>query len=153
MEPISAVVLAALAGGLAGEAGRDAWTALAELVRRPFQRGRADEQADGAETGSAEAELLRLAEAPANPERAQQLSTALAVRSALDSDFRAHLNEWVPRARRAHEAAQRQTGVTNVFSAQEQNAPVFQARDIHNLTIPYGPTSPGNRDQDNETRP
>ncbi|MET7647929.1 hypothetical protein ABZS83_30715 [Streptomyces sp. NPDC005426] len=153
MEPISAIILAALAGGLAGEAGRETWTALAELVRRPLRRGRADEQDGGAEVSSGEAELVRLAESPTNHERAQQLSTALAVRSALDSDFRAHLDQWVPRARQAHEAAQPQASVTNVFSAQEQNAPVFQARDIHNLSIPYGPTTSGDHGQDNGTRP
>ncbi|MFI8368293.1 hypothetical protein [Streptomyces sp. NPDC085466] len=47
MDPITAGALAALAGGIGAEAGREAWLGLglAALVRRPFRRGAASDEA------------------------------------------------------------------------------------------------------------
>ncbi|MDX6758755.1 hypothetical protein SIN09_04685 [Streptomyces sp. F8] len=39
MDPVSVGLLVALAGGVAGEVGRQAWAGLGALVRRPFGRG------------------------------------------------------------------------------------------------------------------
>lgn len=96
MDPISAAALAALAGGIGGEAGRQAWTALSALIHRPFRRAEADGEADALVASSGEAELtaLALAQAPGELERAQRLSTALAVRAALNAEFRLALESW-----------------------------------------------------------
>ncbi len=84
-------LLAALAGGAGGQAGREAWTGLGALVRRPF------EPAPGVSSG--EAEWVALGHAPGEVARAHELSTALAVRAALDPDFRAELVRWQEQAR------------------------------------------------------
>ncbi|MFB7513163.1 hypothetical protein [Streptomyces sp. NPDC056144] len=101
MDPITATALAALAGGLGSEAGRNAWTALTALVRRPFRRGAAEEEpgqdpAPGLSSG--ELEVAALESAPTDPVRAQALATALGVRAALDGEFRMLLDEWWQRA-------------------------------------------------------
>jgi hypothetical protein len=88
MDPTSAATLAALAGGVGGEAGKQAWTALSALVRRPFHHGEADSEAGALVVSSGEAELAALAQDPGELERAQRLSTALAVRAALNAEFR-----------------------------------------------------------------
>ncbi|WP_324606057.1 hypothetical protein [Streptomyces sp. 351MFTsu5.1] len=74
---------------------------------------------------SGEAELVALAQAPTDGHRAHALSTALAVRAALDADFRRALEDWWEQARRT--AA---TGVSNHISGGTFHAPVVQARDI-----------------------
>ncbi|MFD8696419.1 hypothetical protein [Kitasatospora purpeofusca] len=87
MEPIAVGLLAALAGGDGGEVGRHAWEGLGALVRRP--------NGDGA----GEAELVALERAPGDVARAHALSTALAVRAALEPEFRAELVHWQEQAR------------------------------------------------------
>ncbi|AQT70555.1 MULTISPECIES: hypothetical protein [Streptomyces] len=123
MDPVSVGLLVALAGGVAGEVGRQAWAGLGALVRRPFGRG--GEQAPAVSSG--EAELTRLAADPEDQARAQALSTALAVRAAVDEDFRVLLAVWQEQA-----ASVRAGGgaVTNVVSGGTQNGPVLQGRDF-----------------------
>ncbi|TQF05488.1 hypothetical protein E6W39_28705 [Kitasatospora acidiphila] len=108
MDPVSVGLLVALAGGAGGEMGKSAWSGLSALVRKPFHRGgnSADDQ-----FSSGENELALLNQAPDDTARAQALSTALAVRSALDSEFRAELNAW---------------------HAEAQQVPLIQIRDVHN---------------------
>ncbi|MFE1897919.1 hypothetical protein [Streptomyces yangpuensis] len=120
MDPVSVGLLVALAGGVAGEVGRQTWAGLSALVRRPL--GRDGGQAP--DIGSGEAELTRLAADPGDQGRAQALSTALAVRAAVDEDFRAGLAAWQERAAllRAGDGA-----VTNSVSGGTQNGPVLQA--------------------------
>ena len=73
MDPISAAALAALAGGIGGEAGRQAWTALSALIHRPFRRVEADGESGALVVSSGEAELTALAQHPGELERAQRL--------------------------------------------------------------------------------
>ncbi|MET8975008.1 hypothetical protein ABZX85_05255 [Streptomyces sp. NPDC004539] len=120
MEPISVALLAALAGSVGGEAGRDAWQGLVALVRRPFRRGDAD-----ASTG--EAELTALAASPGDETRAHVLSTALAVRAALDAEFRRELEEWRVRAQ---EGVREGGGTYNTISGGEFNGTVIMGRDV-----------------------
>ncbi|MGW2964985.1 hypothetical protein ACWDGI_41975 [Streptomyces sp. NPDC001220] len=139
MDPVSVGLLAALAGGAGGKFGEQAWAGLSALVRRPFRR---DGGGQAPAVSSGETELVHLASAPDDQSRAQALSTALAVRAAVDEDFRTHLTAW-------HEQAKLvRTGdgsVTNTVSGGTQNGPVLQGRDFSNLnftTPPPLPTSP-----------
>ncbi|WP_327186299.1 hypothetical protein [Streptomyces sp. NBC_01334] len=143
MEPISVALLAALAGGAGGEAGRQAWATLSELVRRPFRRdgsGDANRAADGdgdgdgntgaLAAGSAEPELVRLVAHPDDAALARALSTALAARAAGDADFRAGLVRWHELAGSLH------TGdVHNEISGGTFNSPVLQGRDFSGLSF------------------
>lgn len=136
MDPISVGLLAALAGGAGGEVGRQAWAGLNALVRRPFRR---DGGGQAPAVRSAEGELVRLAAEPGDQGRAQALSTALAVRAAVDEDFRTHLAAW------QEQAALVRTGdgaVTNTINGGTQNGPVVQGRDISNLTFTTPPPPP-----------
>ncbi|MFC7218581.1 hypothetical protein ACFQLX_10440 [Streptomyces polyrhachis] len=132
MDPITAAALAALATGTGGEAGRQAWQGLVALVRRPFTRESAREEAGApaAAAGSGEPELAALAAEPADALRAQALATALGVRAALDADFRRLLDEWWRQAR----AAEPGGDVHNQVSGGTQHQ-VVQARDISHLTF------------------
>ncbi|MFD5621416.1 hypothetical protein [Streptomyces yangpuensis] len=135
MDPVSVGLLVALAGGVAGEVGRQTWAGLSALVRRPL--GRDGGQAP--DIGSGEAELTRLAADPGDQGRAQALSTALAVRAAVDEDFRAGLAAWQERAAllRAGDGA-----VTNSVSGGTQNGPVLQGRDFTNPIFNAAPAPP-----------
>ncbi|MEV7216935.1 hypothetical protein AB0O31_28070 [Kitasatospora cineracea] len=88
MDPISLGVLAALAGGAGGEVGKQCWRSLTALVRRPFQHAAA------ATVSSGEAELVALERDPENTELVGRLSTALAVRAALEPEFGPALERW-----------------------------------------------------------
>ncbi len=98
MDPVSVGQLASLAGGAGGEVGRQVWTGLTTLLRRPFRRG--DDSTDGPRPG--EDELVRLQQAPGDGTRAHALSTALAVRAALDPDFATALAAWHEQAKLVH---------------------------------------------------
>lgn len=141
MDPISVALLAALAGGAGGELGRQAWTGLTTLVRRPFTRGQ-DESVQAPAVSSGQTELVRLQETPGDVARAQALSTALAVRAVVDSEFSSGLQQW-------HEQAKLvRTGdgdVHNTISGGTQHGPVLQGRDFSGLsftTTPPPPASP-----------
>ncbi|MGW2540747.1 hypothetical protein ACWC5I_07705 [Kitasatospora sp. NPDC001574] len=123
MDPISAAALAALAGGISGEAGRQAWTGLTALVRRPFRHSQEDSGADALAARSGEAELAALAQDPSELERAQRLSTVLAVRAAVSAEFRVALESWWQQAQlvRPNEGA-----VTNQVSGGTQYVPYFR---------------------------
>ncbi|QNP69556.1 hypothetical protein IAG44_08925 [Streptomyces roseirectus] len=121
MDPVSVALLAALAGGVGGEAGREAWQGLVALVRRPFRRG------ESGDVSSGEAELDALAAAPGDETRAHVLSTALAVRAALDAEFRRELEEWRQRAERARDSG----GTYNTISGGTFHGMVIQSRNTH----------------------
>ncbi|MEW1903458.1 hypothetical protein [Streptomyces sp. NPDC086147] len=140
MDPVSIGLLAALAGGVGGELGRQSWAGLSALVRRPFSRG-AGEQAPAVSTG--EVELVRLSEEPNDQGRAQELSTALALRAAVDTDFRAGLAAWQQQAA----ALQDQDGVVlNSITGGTLHGPVLQGKDFSGSftfgTPPAPPASP-----------
>ncbi|MEV4438482.1 hypothetical protein AB0K09_05585 [Streptomyces sp. NPDC049577] len=139
MDPISASVLAALAGGAGGEAGRQLWQGLALLVRRPFRRGDDGRGADGSlDPGSGQAELSALDEAPADVDRAHALVTALQARAALDAEFRGLLAEWWRRAQSVDAGGI----VHSHISGGTQNGPVMQGRDFSNITFTVPPPAP-----------
>nr|WSW59571.1 hypothetical protein OG513_13790 [Streptomyces sp. NBC_00998] len=139
MDPITAAALAALAGGLGGEAGRQTWQGLAALVRRPFGRTAAQgTQDDGTpQVSSGELELSGLEGDPADPMRAQALATALGVRAALDGEFRVLLDEWWQRAQASSSGGE----VHNSISGGTQNGPVLQGRDFSSLTFNMTPST------------
>jgi hypothetical protein len=138
MDPISVALLAAWAGGLGGEAGRQAWDGLVTLVRRPFRHGGTESDAEEAPSASSgESELVALARTPEDGARAHALSTALAVRAALDADFRRGLEDWWEQARRTAD-----TGVSNHVSGGTFHAPVIQARDISGGSFQGPPPAP-----------
>jgi len=140
MDPVSVGLLASLAGGAGGEVGRQVWTGLTALVRRPFHRG--DDGSGG--PGPGEDELARLQQAPGDGTRAHALSTALAVRAALDPDFATALAAW-------HEQAKLvRTGdgtVNNAISGGSYYAPVLQGRDFSNATFTSPPLPSPRPDQ------
>ncbi|MER5662816.1 hypothetical protein OG981_08140 [Streptomyces mirabilis] len=137
MDPVSVGLLAALAGGAGGEVGRQAWEGLSALVRRPFQRSQ--NTADDSAVSSGETELVRLEHAPADPARAQALSTALAARAAADADFQAGLHRW-------HEQAQLvrsgDGAVHNEISGGTFHGTVAQLRDFSGVYTPAPSSSP-----------
>ncbi|NEE12084.1 hypothetical protein G3M58_37215 [Streptomyces sp. SID7499] len=140
MEPISVGLLAALAGGVGGEAGRQAWAGLSALVRRPFQRGRGIAQA--AVVGSGEAELTALGQEPTDAVHAQALSAALALRAAADAEFHAALQQWHTQAQLARTG---EGDVHNTISGGTQHGPVLQGRDFSGISLitPPPPATPG----------
>jgi hypothetical protein len=126
MDPISAALLAALAGGVGGELGRQVWAGLGTLVRKPFQRDEDGGQLPATRPG--EAELTRLEEQPDDPMRAQALSTALAMRAAEDSDFRTGLQQWLTQATALVHSGGGET--RNEISGGAFHDPVLQGRDF-----------------------
>lgn len=140
MDPVSVGLLASLAGGAGGEVGRQVWAGLTALVRRPFHRG--DDRAGGPVPG--EDELVRLQQAPGDGTRAHALSTALAVRAALDPDFATALTAW-------HEQAKLvRTGdgtVNNTISGGSYYAPVIMGRDFSNSTFTSPPPARARPDE------
>ncbi|WUH95243.1 hypothetical protein OG900_37205 [Streptomyces sp. NBC_00433] len=131
MDPVSVALLAALAGGAGGELGRQAWVGLTTLVRRPFRRGQ-DGSAQAPAVSTGEAEVVRLQEAPGDLERAHILSTALAVRAAVDPEFSSELRLWHQQAKLVR------TGdgdVHNVISGGNQYGQVLLGRDFSGLSF------------------
>lgn len=120
------LLLAALAGGAGGEAGKQAWSALSTLVRRPFQRTEATST-----VSSGEAELAALEQVP-GPEQANALSTALAVRAVLDPQFYTSLQQWHDQAKLVRTG---DAEVTNTINNSTFHAPVLQGRDISGVSI------------------
>ncbi|MEV7504908.1 hypothetical protein [Streptomyces sp. NPDC093018] len=139
-------LLTALAGGAGGELGRQAWTGLGELVRRPFRRGGAvvpegsapegSEPEGAAPEGSGEAELARLARDPGDVAAARALSVVLHRRAAADAEFEERLRRWDEAARRVS-----RTGgdVHNSISGGTFSAPVIQGRDFTGITFGTSP--------------
>ncbi|MFJ5231420.1 hypothetical protein ACIQBJ_16160 [Kitasatospora sp. NPDC088391] len=144
-------LLAALAGGAGGEMGRQAWSGLSELVRRPFGHGPATvDDAEAPAVSSGEAELTALERAPADQARGQSLSTALAVRAALDPDFRTGLQQWCERAKLVRTGS---GDVHNTISGGRQYGTVIMGRDISGLTLDPGAPPQGRRAADEDAPP
>lgn len=126
MEPLSVTMLLALAGGMGGAAGTEAWERLSNLVRRPFHRGAEGTTADRTpDIASGVRELHTLRSLP-EPTAAQALLVALRRRAAVDAEFNQGLAEWESEVRLLR------TGdgeVSNVVSGGRQGQ-VLQARDI-----------------------
>ncbi|MFG5721316.1 hypothetical protein [Streptomyces murinus] len=136
MDPVSMGLLTALAGGAGGELGRQAWTGLGELVRRPFRRGGAVVPEGSAPEGSGEAELAGLARDPGDAAAARALSVVLHRRAAADAEFEERLRRWDEAARRIS-----LTGgdVHNSISGGTFSAPVIQGRDFTGTTFGTSP--------------
>ncbi|WP_206323795.1 hypothetical protein [Streptomyces sp. HNM0574] len=137
MDPVSVGLLTAVAGGAGGELGRQVWTGLSALVRRPFGRGG---NGQAVEVSSGEPELVALERAPDEVEHAQALSTALAVRAAVDPEFAPALREWVREAEQAREA--RGGDVHNEIRGGTFNGITIQGRDIHHMNVHQPPAAP-----------
>ncbi|WP_416980281.1 hypothetical protein [Streptomyces sp. T028] len=86
-----------------------------------------------------EHELTALARDPADGTRAHALSTALAVRAALDPDFGRDLEEWLLRAA---ETQARKATTANVITGGNYNAPVIQGGSISGITFPESEPPP-----------
>ncbi|MFD3734283.1 hypothetical protein [Streptomyces sp. NPDC058632] len=131
MDPISVGLLVALATGAAGEAGRQLWTGLTDLVGRGRGADEAEE-GDAVPTVTGEAELALFTREPQDPERARSLRDALALRAEHDPAFRGSLTQW-------HQQAQAlRTGdgrTTNTISGGTVNGPVLQGRDFSGITF------------------
>jgi hypothetical protein len=152
MDPVSAGLLVALAGGAGGELGRQVWAGLGALVRRPFRHPEAGD--DGGEAsvlpagGSGEEELTALAQAPADEERAAALSAVLARRAAGDTQFAAELERWRQQAAQVPLGG----GVHNHISGGTFHAPVLQGQNFSGLTFGASPAAPPAA-QDSEAGP
>ncbi|MGW6060325.1 hypothetical protein [Streptomyces sp. NPDC055189] len=133
MDPVSVGLLAALAGGAGGELGRQAWAGLTALVRRPLRRDHGD---DVPGVSSGQAELAQLTQEPTNLDRASALSTALAMRAALDGGFRAGLEGWHAQTSRMCVGGGE---VNNTISGGTQHGPVLQGRDYFGPSFPNSP--------------
>jgi hypothetical protein len=132
MDPISTELLTALAGGVGGEAAKQAWAWLRTLVRRPA--------AADSPIASGEAELDALEHAPEDVDRSQTLSTTLAQRAALDPDFRTDLERW-------HQQVQvSKSGDGDVHIEISGNprfhGPVVQGRDFSGVSFGSPPSPP-----------
>lgn len=136
MDPITAAALAALAGSLGSEAGRQTWQGLTALVRRPFRRGSAQGAGDDGtpQISSGELEVATLEGDPTDPAYAQALATALGVRSALDGEFRVLLEAWWRQAQAGSSGGE----VHNSITGGTQNGPVLQGREFSSLTFNMG---------------
>ncbi|WP_181804109.1 hypothetical protein [Streptomyces shenzhenensis] len=134
MDPVSAGLLAALAGGAGGEIGRQTWAELSALVHRPLRR-RDRERACAVSSG--EAELVALTRAPGETARAQALSIALAVRAALEPEFGTALQAWHEEARLVRTT---DGEVHNEISGGTFHGPVRQGRDFSGHTFTSAPT-------------
>ncbi|WP_406419533.1 hypothetical protein [Streptomyces sp. NBC_00842] len=80
--------------------------------------------------------MARLEQAPTDPAHAQVLSAALAVRAALDTEFRDGLQQWHQQAKLVR------TGdgeVHNTISGGTQNGPVLQGRDFSGISFAMPP--------------
>jgi hypothetical protein len=142
VDPISASVLLALAGGAGGEMGRQAWAGLATLVRRPFTRHQhgSDQLSKLLQpVASGEAELAALQAAPGDAASAEALSEVLMARAKIDQRFHAELQDWW---RQAQLIVTREGSVHNLISG-SVHGPVLQGRDFSgpiSFGIPARPT-------------
>ena len=128
MDPISAELLMAVAGGVGGAAGQQAWNALGALVKRPFRR----DPGHGGETPTTG--LAALKRDPGDVNAAIRLAALLAARAEADAMFRTDLEAWAATVREIYPA----TGdgdVHNAISGGVFHQPVIQARDIGKLTF------------------
>jgi hypothetical protein len=121
VEPITAAVLATavvpLVTGVAGEAGKQAWTSLANLVRRTFKGDSAPVRA-----------IAELEAAPTDQARIDAAAAALAQEAGHDAGFAVQLASWLDTAREVSFADHR---VTNIVAGEAHvQGPVVQARDI-----------------------
>lgn len=138
MEPLSVAMLVALASGLGGAAGAEAWQRLSDLVCRPFRRGAAHTaHPDNDEAESSQRALQRLQSHP-DGAMAQALLNALDRRSATDADFAQSLAAWAAQVQATNISV---SEVRNVVSGGTQGT-VLQVRDVNgsiNLGAPPAP--------------
>ncbi len=121
MEPITATILATavmpLVNGVAGEAGKQAWRSLVDLVRRTFDR---DSEAVHA--------VAELEASPSDASRVQMTAETLVVAAERDSAFAGALRSWVDEAQALCPPDNR---VTNVIAGDAQvQGNVVQGRDF-----------------------
>lgn len=138
MEPLSVAMLVALASGLGGAAGTEAWQRLSDLVCRPFQRSAArTTHPDDEELVSSQRALHGLQSHP-DVATAQALLNALGRRSASDPDFAHALAAWAAQTPTANISV---SEVRNVVSGGTQGT-VLQVRDINGSISLGAPSNP-----------
>jgi hypothetical protein len=142
MDPISAELLMAVAGGVGGAAGQQAWNTLGALVKRSFRR----EPGHGGKTPTAD--LAALQRDPGDVNAAIRLAVLMVARAEADAVFRTDLETWAATVRETYPA----TGsgdVHNVIAGGVFHQSVIQARDIGKLTYgsPAQPDPPGKSGQ------
>ncbi|MFI8513239.1 hypothetical protein ACIGHB_19125 [Streptomyces sp. NPDC085460] len=136
VEAMVAELLVALAGGTAGAAGAQAWTALRELVRRG--PGPDTERAGAVPLPPGVAEADALERSVGREERAvvdaRALLAALELRAGQDAAFRAGLEAWWrSEGRAAEDERARRTGEGDVHNTIEGGTQhnVVMGRDFH----------------------
>lgn len=141
MDPVSIALLAAAAGGAGGEAGRQAWSSLAALVRRPFRlsEGAGGDGEDASEE-EVEAQLASLEQHPDDRAAAQELSQTLLARATADPEFETDLTDWV-RSASALDAVP-PGAVRNEITGGHQYGPVLQGQSFSGLSFTVGAPPP-----------
>jgi len=138
VDPVTiGAVLAAIAGGVGGALGAEAWTGICALVRRPFRHGTAP-------MPSGEAELAALEQDPADQRRAVALAEVLVARAGADAGFEQALAAWWQQASQVQVSGD----VTNTVSGGIQYGPVLQGRDFTSLTFTTSAAPPAPTEQD-----
>lgn len=140
MDPVSIALLAAAAGGAGGEAGRQAWSSLTALVRRPFRRseGAGGDGEDAPE--EIEAQLASLEQCPDDRAMAQELSRTLLARATADPEFETALTDWARSASALDVAPP--GAVRNEITGGHQYGPVLQGQSFSGLSFTVGAPPP-----------
>jgi hypothetical protein len=133
MDPVTiGAVLAAIAGGAGGALGGQLWAGVSALVRRPFRRAHAAEEATAA-LSNGSAELVALEQVPTDVQRAVALAGVLVARADADSEFRDALAAWWEHACQIYIGGD----VASTIHGGTFHGPVLQGRDFTGLT--FGP--------------
>ncbi|MEO3859317.1 hypothetical protein [Acrocarpospora sp. B8E8] len=121
MDPtLIAALISAVAGGVAGEVGKNAWTSLASLVRRRFGDG-------SRELAAVEA---------ASPETAPDVSGLLVERARADAGFSEALTSWASQT--AQVIGPSHDITNNIGGDARFQGPVIQSGDVFG-SITFGP--------------
>ncbi|SDH03387.1 hypothetical protein SAMN05421505_110183 [Sinosporangium album] len=114
MDPTAlAAIVSALIGGVAGEAGRSAWTSLATLVRRRF---------------GGESRAVAALESAESASDAEEITGILVEEAQADQRFAEELASW---ARQAGAVVHQRQEVTNTISGDARiSGPVIQAGNV-----------------------
>jgi len=130
VDPVTiGAVLAAVAGGVGGALGAQAWAGISALVRRPFRRDRPG--GAGVAVPSGEAELAALQQAPDDQQRGLDLAEVLVARAQADGGFKEAMEAWWAQASQVRISGD----VTSTISGGTFHGPVLQGRDFTGLTF------------------
>lgn len=135
MDPVSAALVLAVAGGAGGAVGDQAWRGLVALVHRSPAPGSPAPAAAVPATGGAP--LDRLRRRPDDAQAAAELAESLGSLAARDDAFRAALDAWRTGAERLYPGTGPGPGVTyNSVTGGTFHGPVIQAGGSVHLAEP-----------------